>query len=258
MVDKYGFQTGQPVIEYYMERDPMDPDIKQEPTSPTDKQETSITQEPISPLPASKTGNWQMIDQQLYADAKLSTSINLSDHHVGEDIIISDLSDNNLSAASNDSEDVIFLGEEKAHEADDNESNPDLVCQNCDLQCSIENYEMHTKLCGKKRNFPCPFPTCSKVYRSLSMARNHFRSVHQSDSYVCNTDGCGRTFVSKGTRKAHIERVHLKVTQQLNKQHNLFLSNEKNIPPIKQQQKILLKHTHIKKYPKLESNKTIH
>lgn len=155
-----------------------------------------------------------------YIDAQLSSAMAYRDHALGCSLA----EEQESGGRSNSSEpDIIFISEqrgggvEKDQASSDESVAPDLKkwqCESCHYQAtSVDTYNIHIKFCGTtQKRYPCRFPGCEQLFKSRSLARIHFRTVHQEDKVVCNTDGCQATFTRLASRKEHIRRCHLKVS----------------------------------------------
>lgn len=172
-----------------------------------------------------------------YRDASLSSSLNFADHMVGDEtsdltaevnVTVDQGTSNNAtsipSAVSDD--DVIFVAEERgdllvehdqASSQDEDQPDPPSTlspwtCGTCGCKCSCQDtFDIHKEFCKATKWYPCHFPGCTAKFQSRSLSVKHFRSVHNDQKIVCNTDGCTKSFKTIQSRKQHIKREHLKV-----------------------------------------------
>jgi len=94
-------------------------------------------------------------------------------------------------------------------------------CSTCGASFSTqEYYDAHIPKCGKRKTsrsdgakstepVSCDDESCVKKFSRVSAMREHFRSVHLGQIFVCSYVECKKSFTQKSALNRHVNTVHL-------------------------------------------------
>merc|ERR1719357_116894 len=94
-------------------------------------------------------------------------------------------------------------------------------CSTCGASFSTkEYYDAHVPKCAKRKSspaerlmssktVPCEDETCDQMFGSVNNMRQHFKTIHLGEGFVCTYLGCQKSFTMKSTLDWHIKTVHL-------------------------------------------------
>ena len=134
--------------------------------------------------------------------------------------------------------------------SDDKSDNSESMLLNCKIHNSLfsnaEKFETH-QINKHVVSGRIPCGVCEKMYASKYLRRNHFKTAHLKERFVCGVENCSKIYLQKCHKDAH-ERTHVPVDSS----ENLCYVCEKcntvvdSLSKLKQHR---LQHSSTKKYP---------